>query len=939
MSIRSNSFRLLISPFSPLQGAAQSSFLRHREKVLAHAEEKLSSQGKYDTKERLELYKRFLKIENHRLRLRHNAGGGGREIARARATLVDIVLRHLYEHAIEEPIAQKMSLVAIGGYGRGELNPFSDVDLMFLHTGSGKKTDPRTAEVVQSILYMLWDIGFKVGHSTRSVSAAVRQANEDMLSKTALLEARFVAGSKSLFEEFQETFIARCVIGKENDYIKSRVQNQAERHAKFSDTIYLQEPNVKSGCGSLRDYQNLFWMSFFKERISTSAELVERKLLAEPERRELERAYDFLLRVRTDLHYISERVNDSLSLNLQFTVSDNLEYPEPDVLRRVEAFMRDYYMHARNIYRLTELVSQRLSLPADDHAAGEYRIFGLIPLRPRRVETFDGFRAVNGRLYAESPNIFREDPHRMMRLFQHAQRRKLDLSPELQQQVRRRLRYVDRTFQYARANRIVFASILSRKGEVGRILRMMHEVDFLGRYIPEFGELTCLVQHEFFHRYTADEHTLKCIDQLDRLIDVTDPKLRRYRVLFQKLEDPYILYLALLLHDVGKSANAKYHAEASALAAQRVARRLQLTSEQRRSVISLVDNHLYLSEVAQRRNLEDPETIKEAALVIDNSIDLDRLMLLTLADGQGTNDQKWSDWKEGLMWMLYEGVATYFDDSLAFFRQQRIERDELQKEVTKRMGRDFADEIEALFETMPTAYFRGIEPQQIVAHLRLFRESILKGMEAGELGLAPALKWIAHPERGHSELWVVTWNRKDLFAKIAGSVAAEGINILNADIYTRTDDLVLDIFRVCDTDFQPVTEEKAMVRVERNLIEALKHEVFDFRPLLERAHRRRGFNLSQQMDFPTRIVVANDSSPSYTMVEVQTPDRIGLLYNLLRAFSRLQIDIAMSRIATEKGAAIDTFYVRGPDGKKISGDTAIRKMHNALSRAARHSGA
>ncbi len=903
--------------------------------MLAHAEAKLTSRENADPKERLELYKKFLKIENHRLRLRHNAGGGGREIARAQATLVDIVLRHLYDHAVTPEVAQDLALVAIGGFGRGELNPYSDVDLMFLHAGSSAKVNPLVAEVVQSVLYMLWDIGFKVGHSTRSVGAAIRQANADPFSKTALRESRRVAGSRVIFAEFEKQFEAQCVEGHERKYIESRVANQAERHGKHGGTIYLQEPNVKNGCGSLRDYQNLLWMSYFQERIATTAGLVERKFLSDSERRELEGAYDFLLRVRTELHYLADRANDVLSLNLQFTIAEHFRYPQPDILRRTEEFMRDYYNHSRNIYRLTELLSQRLSIRSTEEGAPrEHRIFGLIPRRPKKVETFDGFKAIEGQLHPENPQIFREDPLRMMRLFQHAQQRKLDLSPELQQLVRRRLRYVDRTFQYARANRIVFAAILSRKGEVGRILRMMHEVDFLGRYIPEFGELTCLVQHEFFHRYTADEHTLKCIDQLDALIDTEDRGFGRYRILFQKLEDPYVLYLAILLHDVGKAANAKHHAEASALAAQKVARRLQLTPEQRRSVISLVDNHLYLSEIAQRRNIEDPETIREAATVTKNRGDLDRLMLLTLADGQGTNDEKWSDWKEALMWMLYDAIATYFEDSSAIYRQQKIERDELQAEVSRKMARDYADEIEALFETMPDAYFRGQTPAAIASQLRLFREFMLKGMQEGALGLVPAVKWIEHPERGHSEVWVVTWNRQDLFAKIAGSLAAEGINILNADIFTRTDDLVLDIFRVCDTGFQPVTERKTMEKVERHLAESLQLERFDFRALLEQAHRRRGFHLSQKLDFPTRIVVANDNSPSYTMVEVQTPDRIGLLYSLLRAFSRLKIDIARSRIATEKGAAIDTFYVRSAEGKKITGDAAIHRLHTALHRAA-----
>lgn len=905
-------------------------FLRHREKVLAHAEGRLASQGRRDPKDRLLLYRKFLKIENHRLRLKHNAGGGGREIAQQRATLVDIVLRHLYE-PLMEPDSVGLSLVAIGGYGRGELNPLSDVDIMFLHEGPSRLLDTRIKEVVQSVLYMLWDIGFKVGHSTRSIPGAVKQANADMLSKTSLLESRLVCGDPVLFSAFQDTFQARCVDGRQEEYIKDRIRNQAERHAKYGGTVYLQEPNIKNACGGLRDYQNLLWMSYFKEGISSTSELVERKFLNETERRELDRAYDFLLRVRTELHYLHERPNDVLSLNYQMQVANKFEYPQKNLLRRSEAFMRDYYTHARNIYRITDLLCERLALTESQPLAP--RLLRFLTVKPQRKESFDGFHSIDGKIYADSQNVFRDDPYRMMRLFQHAQQRHMELSPELKQLIRRRLRIVDKTFQYSRAARMTFEAILSRKGEVGRILRMMHEVDFLGRYIPEFGQLTCLVQHEFFHRYTADEHTLVCIDKLDDLIDTEDPKVRRYRQLFQSIEDPYVLYLALLLHDVGKAANAKHHAEASALFAQRVARRLQLTSDQRRSVISLVDNHLTLSQTAQRRNLDDIATIEEFVITVKNQADLDRLMLLTLADGRGTGDEKWSDWKESLVWTLYQNASQYFADSAEFFRQRKIERDALHKEVSKKLAKDYADEIEAHFDGMPDSYFRTNETSQIVSHIRLFRRFIEARFEDPGLALAPAVKWIEHPEMGHSEVWICTWNRSELLAKIAGSFAAAQVNILSADIFTRTDDLVLDIFRVCDTNFQAVTGEKEVRKVDEHLRASLSEEKYDFGPLITKSKKRRGYHLSQELDFPTRIMVANDSNPTFTIVEIQTPDRLGLLYNVLKAFSKLKIDISISRVATEKGAAIDSFYVTDQDRRKITDPDEIARLQRALHRA------
>jgi len=907
--------------------------IRHREKVLAHAEQQLRSQGQLNSAELLSLYKKFLKIENHRIRLKHHSGGGGREICAQRASLVDVVLRHLLDAAIEtapDKDLPKLALVAIGGYGRGELNPFSDVDIMFLHEDAMKQLDPRLNDMVQQILYMLWDVGFKVGHSTRSISGAVKQANEDMLSKTALLESRLIAGDEALFEKFRAAFVKHCVEGYENEYIAQRVTNQAERHEKFGRTIYLQEPNIKNGCGGLRDYQNLLWISFFKERVQTTAGLVEKKLINEAERRQLDRAYDFLLRIRTELHYLNKRSADVIIMSQQVQIANKLNYPQKNILRRSEAFMRDYYQHARNIYSITELLSERLCLSpgAPQKPAG---LLGFLrKSKPPKTEEFDGFYSVGGQICTDSTSVFNQEPARMMRLFQHMQQRGLDLSPELAQLVRRRLHLVDRTFQYARATRETFLAICSRKGEVGRVFRAMHEVDFLGRYIPEFGQLTCLVQHEFFHRYTADEHTLVCVEKLDMLVDTTEPRFAEYKKLFQKIEDPCVLYLAMLLHDTGKAANAKVHAEASALFAQKVSRRLQLNAEQRKSLVLLVDNHIVLSMTAQRRNLDDPATIAEFAGLIRNQRNLDLLMLLTLADGQGTGDENWSDWKEGLVWQLYRNTSSYLADGEAFYRQRTIEREEMRELVRKKMAAEFREEIDAHFEHMPERYFQAYSAADIVEHIRLFRTFLATRHAGASTPLAPAVKWIAHPNRGHSEFLFCGWDRKELLASIAGSLSVAQLNILGADVFTRTDNLVLDIFRVCSTKFEAVTDEKDIALVEKRLRQALDADEFDFNPLLAKSLKKRGFQLSQELDFPTRIVIDNDAHPIYTLVDIQTPDRLGLLYKLLRAFAETGVQIALSRISTEKGAAIDAFYVTDPEGRKVRTAAVLSRLQKAL---------
>ncbi len=913
--------------------------LRHREKVLAHAEQQLRSQGALNAAERLSLYKKFLKIENHRIGLKHHAGGGGREICAQRASLVDVVLRHLLDtaqDAVTGPAKMPpLALVAIGGYGRGELNPFSDVDIMFLHPDTPKKIDPRLNDIVQTILYMLWDVGFKVGHSTRSVAGAVQQANADMLSKTALLEARLIAGDRALFAEFRTAFVAKCVTGHVDEYIAQRVTNQAERHEKFGRTVYMQEPNIKNGCGGLRDYQNLLWISFFKEGVQTTAGLVEKKLINETERRQLDRAYDFLLRIRTELHYLNKRSTDAIIMSQQVQIANKLNYPQKNILRRSEAFMRDYFQNARAIYGITELLAERLSLAPAAAAKGGGLLGFLRKPKTPKTEAFDGFFSRDGQLFAESPNVFSQEPARLMRLFQHLQLRGLRLSADLAQLIRRRLHLVDRTFQYLKPARETFLAICSRKGEVGAILRAMHKVDFLGRFIPEFGQLTCLVQHEFFHRYTADEHTLVCIEKLDALMDETGARVQdyEYKKLFVKLEDPAVLYLALLLHDTGKASNAKLHAEASALYAQKVSRRLQLTPEQRKALVLLVDNHIVLSMTAQRRNLEDPATVAEFAGVIRSQANLDALMLLTLVDGRGTGDENWSDWKEGLVWQLYRSTSSYLADGEAFFRQRATEREALRGTVTKKIAAEFRDEADAHFEAMPERYFQTYGPAEIVGHIRLFH-SFLEALHRDEnLGLAPAVKWVANPDRGHSEFWFCGWDRPELLARIAGSLSVAHLNILSADVFTRSDSLVLDIFRVCNTKFEAVTDEKEMALVEKRLRQSIGEEHYDFTPLLAKAMKKRGFHLAQELDFPTRIVIENEAHPVYTLVDIQTPDRLGLLSNLLHAFAETGVQIALSRIATEKGAAIDAFYVTAADGKKLRDADTIARLQKALQAA------
>ena len=629
----------------------------HLEKVLRHAEERLVLKPGARPAEILSTYKKFLKVEEHRLRLLHHAGAGGREIAQGRAQVMDVVLRHVFK-AADENYRQThagnvvtVSLVAIGGYGRGELSPYSDIDIMFLHGSPGRSAahHPYLKEMVEQILYMLWDVGLKVGHSTRSINEAADQANRDMQSKTSMIESRMLAGDEKIYESFRQTLVKECVKGHEAEYIAARMEDQKVRHEKYGDSVYLQEPNVKGGCGGLRDFQNLIWMAFFKYGYRKLSELRQGDFLEATEQRQLDASYDFILRVRNAMHYMTNRACDVIGLGLQPQLASEFGYRHHDLLRRTEAFMRDYYMHSRNIFLLTNALADRLAL----NPSKPSRLGSLLGRRPRKAEEIDGFLIRDGLISASEPTIFKQDPVRLMRVFRYVQQHDVELSPELRSQIRQNLKLVDRSFQCSPEVRDTFLGILQHKGQVARSLRRMHEVEFLGRYVPEFGRLTCLVQHEFFHRYTADEHTLQVIEHLDRIIDATEPPHANYKKIFQQIEHPHVLYLALLLHDVGKAANVDHHAEASLEMARKVADRLRLGDEETAQLLFLVRDHLKLSMLSQRRDLDDQATIDAAARIVKNEVSLNELLLLSFADAAGTSLKTWTDWKEALLWELY----------------------------------------------------------------------------------------------------------------------------------------------------------------------------------------------------------------------------------------------------------------------------------------------
>ena len=902
------------------------------DKIEASAVKRIALPPGREPARELPRYKQFLKVETARLKMLHRAGAGGREVCHARAVVLDALHRHILEALVNTLPDEarrgipRYALVAIGGYGRAELNPHSDIDIMLLHTGDTAAaargrvhpfikllTDPG------GLLYTLFDLGLKVGYSVRTLDDCVLSANENIQTKTSLIEARLLCGDGALFREMQAVVLARCVRGQEEAYIAARLADQEARRQKYGNSVLMQEPNVKNGCGGLRDYQNLLWMAFFtKDRPRSLADLQEREFISATERKQLDAAYDYLLRARNELHYHTNRAGDVLTKAVQPSVAHNLGYTDRSPSRRLEEFMRDYYLHARNIDLITRTVERRLALLPKP--ARLPFLQKLLPGRRKQPDPeVDGFRLVEGELLPQSPRVFRDDPRRLMRVFLYAQQRGAKLHPDTAQLIRRDLRLVDSDFLRNENVHDSFREILGQRGNVAPALRAMHEVDFLGKYLPEFGKLTCLVQHEFFHIYTADEHTLMCVQKLDDIWAGRVPNATPYQELFQEVERPFILYLALLIHDAGKALHSGHHEADSARLADRIAKRMGLDAVATRTLRLIVEHHLDMVLIAQRRDLDDPAVIRHFASLVQDQRTLNKLTLHTLADSLGTSDKLWNGFKDALHWSLHRKTRAELAGATVFLQAEEKQREQLLVEVVRALPEAIQlGEAQAHFGTLPPRYFLIHTPAEIVADLVLtnrFMQHLLD--DDPEVSLAPVLQWADEPDRGCSRVKVCTWDRAGLFSKLAGSFTAAGLNILSAQIFTRTDRVALDAFDVTSARTGLLATKEEKERFGQFLGKALVSQV-DFEPLI--AKQKVANPLYQSLEgerIATEIAFDNQTSERCTVIDVETEDRVGLLHTLSQTLSELGLDISIAKISTEKGAAMDSFYVTELNGERI----------------------
>jgi [protein-PII] uridylyltransferase len=863
-------------------------------------------------------FREYLKRSTEWINRYHRTGGSGLRVVHCRSIAMDVLVERLHHIAcgrISRELGETctdVALVALGGYGRAELCPYSDIDLMFLYPTRVKS--PRFPEMQRlyndTILYMLWDLNLKVGHSTRTPREAVAEAEEDEQSKNAMLEGRKICGSEPLYGQFSKAY--GRFIRKDNvlAYLKERLADQLARRERFGNTVFLQEPDIKSGVGGLRDYQNILWMTRLQYDGRDLSALVDLKLIRKKEHDDLVKAYDFLLRVRTELHLQSSRPNDLLDLEKQPKVAWGLGYRQRQIFSRVETFMRDYYRAANEISHFSHYLEKRLSLNAQTSVTFQSV---LASRRAGKIEHFDGFEVQGRTLFAESRNTFRKDPLRLIRVFRHLQSRNLEMDFDLERLIEENLELIDKpVIESEEANRS-FRSILQTKGEVYPILKLMNTTGVLPRFLPEWGGLHCLVQHEFYHRYTADEHVLKTIRELDRIFSGEEPELtRKYRKALEDTELPGLLYLMLLLHDIGKGKAIENHAQIGVEMAGPILQRMGVVQKARDKILSQIENHLEMARIWQKYDLDDPQTAQILCKLVRSAEQLRYLYVLTFCDARGTTHNLWNGFKDSLHTQLYRLALNHLQSptvtppALPMISQAQI---------LDKLDDISAEEVEAHFNLLPDRYFSYHSEKEILLHVRMIHQLLHNISTADSVGsLVPVVEWEDDVNLGLTVVHIVTWDRAGLFYKLAGAFTLAGLSIISSKALSRADHITIDTFYVSDPDGGPVKDTGTFKIFQSHIEEAL----INGKNLLEEIHREkdrrkrptylRG-DVTLPASIPVRVNVYHELSLKRTIIELEANDEVGLLYEVARTISDHGFDITFARISTERRVAVDTFYI------------------------------
>jgi [protein-PII] uridylyltransferase len=865
----------------------------------------------------VDILKRALADGRAEVRKRFEAGANGTEATHALAFLVDQLIRVLYDFAttraypLANPTAgERLSIVAVGGYGRGELAPFSDIDLLFLHP---YKETPHTEQVVEYMLYTLWDAGLKVGQATRSIDETLVRAKSDLTIRTAVLEARYVWGDQDLFLELKRRFEAEVMKGTGAQFLEAKLEERDQRHARLGDSRYLVEPNVKEGKGGLRDLHTLFWIAKYVYRVDDVADLVERNVLSAEEAQRFARAQNFLWTVRCHLHFLTGRGEDRLTFDLQSEVGRRMGYTDHAGTRGVERFMKHYFLIAKDVGDLTRIFCSLLESEQQRQPLFSWRRW---TTRKRQVA---GFRVDANRLDVTSEHAFRDDPVNFLRLFHAADEHGLDIHPHALRLITQSLKRIDGTLrENAEANRL-FMEMLASRHDPETTLRRMNEAGVFGRFIPDFGRVVAQMQYDMYHVYTVDEHTIFAIGILHRIeTGALKDELPLATALMPTIDSRRSLYLAALLHDIAKGRGGD-HSVIGEQIAEKLCPRLGLSAEETETVAWLVRWHLLMSSTAFKLDIDDPETIRGLAERVQSPERLKLLLLLTVADIRAVGPKVWNGWKATLLREVYHRTCEVMQGEVQIdTRDRRVK--ERQEEV-RALLRDFStEEFEAFSGKTNGNYWLSFEPQTIARQARLTRE-------AERSGAPLTVDTRVDPARAVTEVTLYTGDHPGLFSRMAGALALAGANIVDARILTLANGMALDTFLVQDRQGgafdRPEKLAKLAVLFENVLSGRIKpHLELNQAPAIE--SRTRVFSV------PPRVLINNTASRTHTVVEVNGRDRPGLLFELTRALTQLNLQIFSAKISTYGEKVVDVFYVKDLFGHKVEREERIAAIRERL---------
>ncbi|MGN6551103.1 MAG: [protein-PII] uridylyltransferase [Pararhizobium sp.] len=848
-----------------------------------------------------------------RARKRLDADGNGWPCAARISYLEDVLVaaifryasRHVYAAEIRSK-AERIAVAAVGGYGRGTLAPGSDIDLLFLLP---YKATPWTEQVCEWMLYMLWDMGQKVGHATRSIDESIRQARADMTIRTAILEARFICGEEALFAELAERFDSDVVRNTGPEFVAAKLAERDERHRKAGDTRYLVEPNVKEGKGGLRDLNTLFWIAKYFYRIRNAQELVRLGVLSKRELALLVKAEDFLWAVRCQMHFQSGKAEERLSFDIQREIAESLGYQDHPGLSAVERFMKHYFLVAKDVGDLTRIFCAALEEQQAKAAPGLTGVIGRFANRVRKIPGTLDFLEDRGRITIASPDAFRKDPVNIIRLFHMADIHGLEFHPDALKGVTRSLKLVNAELrENEEANRL-FLSILTSRRDPALILRRMNEAGVLGRFIPDFGKIVSMMQFNMYHHYTVDEHLIRTVDILSRiergLEEAVHPLAAR---VMAEVDDRDALYVAVLLHDVAKG-RPEDHSVAGARVARKLCPRLGLTPKQTELVAALIEEHLLMSMTAQSRDLNDRKTIEDFAERVQSLDRLRMLLVLTCCDIRAVGPGVWNGWKGQLLRTLYFETELLLSGGFsAVSRRKRAE--EARDSLRKGLAAWGEAEREAYLGLHYEAYLLSVALEDQLRHAAFIREA-----DAAGKTLATMVR--THSFHAITEITVLAPDHPRLLTIITGACAAAGANIADAQIFTTSDGRALDTIMV-NREFPDDADELRRAGFIGRMIEdvlAGRKRLPDVIATKAKARRKpRPFVIA-----PT-VTISNALSNKFTVVEIEGLDRVGLLSEITAVLSDLSLDIASAHITTFGEKVVDTFYVTDLFGHKITNE-------------------